>query len=59
VSETKREVVTVTVTDPTHEFYGRIGVITYTSKWYTHVRILYHNTVQILEKHQYRMNDNS
>lgn len=50
--------ITVTVIDPSHEFYGRVGKIMKESEWYTHIRILYHNDVQILEKSQYRINEN-
>jgi len=48
---------TVTVTDPHHEMYGRVGVILKETRWYTHVRILYHNDVQILSKEQFARND--
>jgi hypothetical protein len=47
---------TVTVTDPRHEMYGRVGVILKETEWYTHVRILYHNDVQILSKEQFTRN---
>jgi hypothetical protein len=47
---------TVTVTDPHHGMYGRVGVILIETEWYTHVRILYHNDVQILSKEQYKNN---
>ena len=36
--------------------YGRVGVVLRETEWYTHVRILYHNTVQILSKEQYTLN---
>lgn len=47
---------TATVTDPAHEFYGCVVVIMNESEWYTHVRPLYHNRVQILTKDQYTEN---
>jgi hypothetical protein len=48
----------VIITDPTNEFYGRVGKIVKMTEWYTHVRILYHNEVLILEKSQYTVNEN-
>jgi hypothetical protein len=50
------EAKTVIITDPAHQFYGMVGVIVKETEWYTHVRILYHSTVEILEKSQYTTN---
>lgn len=48
---------TVTITDPSHEFYGRVGVILSSNEWYTHVRVLYTSGVQILTSDQYKINE--
>ena len=47
---------TVTVTDPCHEMYGRVGVVLDETEWYTTIRILYTSHREILSKEQYRNN---
>jgi hypothetical protein len=50
------QITTITITDPNHEFYNRVAKVVSESDWYTHVRMLYHSNVIILEKTQYRAN---
>jgi len=47
---------TVRITDPEHPMYGRVAVVLQTTEWYTHVRVLYHNDVQILTSDQFVFN---
>jgi hypothetical protein len=52
-----QEVKTVRITDPSHRHYGRIAKVVRESDWYTHVRVLYQDHVDILQKNQYVVNE--
>lgn len=47
---------TVTVTDPNHEFFGRVGFVLNMNENYTQVRIIYTDGVIHLTNDQYRLN---
>jgi hypothetical protein len=52
-----RKARTITITDPSHKSYGRAAVILREGEWYTHVRLLYTDHVEFLEKNQYMANE--